>query len=55
LNFDGHLGFDKKELSTKLAEYGFEMEYYSVPHTIEKQQDGSIKKYPLFLMIAKKV
>ena len=55
LNFDGHKGFSKKELSTKLADYGFKMEYYSIPHTIEKQQANSIKKYPLFLMIAKKV
>ena len=55
LNFDGHKGFSKKELSAKLADYGFKMEYYSIPHTIEKQQANSIKKYPLFLMIAKKV
>ncbi|MDX5584019.1 MAG: class I SAM-dependent methyltransferase [Aureibaculum sp.] len=55
LNFDGHEGFSKKELSAKLAGYGFKMEYYSIPHTIEKQQANSIKKYPLFLMIARKV
>jgi len=55
LNFDGHNGFNRKELSTKLAGYGFIMEYYSIPHTIEKQQEAGIKKYPLFLMIAKKV
>ena len=55
INFDGHKGFSKKELSAKLADYGFKMEYYSIPHTIEKQQSNSIKKYPLFLMIAKKV
>jgi len=55
LNFDGHNGFNKKELSTILAGYGFIMEYYSIPHTIEKQQDHGIKKYPLFLMIAKKI
>jgi len=55
LNFDGHKGFSKKVLSAKLADYGFKMEYYSIPHTIEKQQANSIKKYPLFLMIAKKV
>ena len=55
LNFDGHRGFSKKELSTKLANYGFKMEYYSIPHTIEKQRANSLKKYPLFLMIAKKV
>ena len=54
LNFDGHRGFSKKELSTKLANYGFKMEYYSIPHTIEKQRANSLKKYPLFLMIAKK-
>jgi len=55
LNFDGHNGFNRKELSTKLAGYGFIMEYYSIPHTIEKQQEAGIKKYPLFLMIARKV
>jgi len=55
LNFDGHLGFSKEKLSEKLADYGFEMEYYSVPHTIEKQLEVGVKKYPLFLMIARKV
>jgi len=55
LNFDGHKGFSKKELGSKLADYGFIMEYYSIPHTIEKQQEPGIKNFPLFLMIAKKV
>ena len=55
INFDGYNGFSKKELSAKLTDYGFKMEYYSIPHTIEKQQANSIKKYPLFLMVAKKV
>ena len=55
LNFDGHNGFNKQALSSKLVEHGFTVAYYSTPHTIEKQQANSIKKYPLFLMMAKKV
>jgi ubiquinone/menaquinone biosynthesis C-methylase UbiE len=56
LNFEGHCGFNKEALTEKLDEYGFKVIYYSVPYTIEKQSNSEnlLKKYPLFLMIAKK-
>lgn len=54
-HFNGHNGFEKEKLTLKLAKTGFKVEYYSMPHTIEKQHDTGIKEYPLFLMIAKKI
>jgi ubiquinone/menaquinone biosynthesis C-methylase UbiE len=54
-DFDGHNGFNKNELRTKLADHGFSMKYYSKPHVIEKLQGNATKKYPLFLLIAKKI
>jgi len=54
-NFDGHNGFNKIKLSKKLADYGFKIEYYSTPHVIEKPSKSDPKKYPLFLMIARKI
>ena len=51
LHFDGHHGFNKKKLSNQLKENGFSVEYYNTPHTITKENG---KKYPLFLLIAKR-
>lgn len=55
MNFDGHHGFDKEKLSAELAAHGFETVSYSIPYSIEKQHGTTVKKYPLFLLIAKKV
>jgi len=33
---------------------GFQTEYYKVVFTIEKEVNGTIKKYPLFLLIGRK-
>ncbi|MBI9068437.1 MAG: class I SAM-dependent methyltransferase [Salinivirgaceae bacterium] len=54
-DFDGHKGFDKKELSKLLASMGFEMVHYSICYEIERAFDDGVIKYPLFLMIAKKI
>lgn len=54
-HFNGHNGFDKKQLSQLLVANGFKVERYKVSFTIEKELNGSIKKYPLFLMICKKI
>ena len=54
-NFDGHNGFDRNELSTTLSNKGFNVEYYKICFEIEKELDDKIVKYPLFLMICKKV
>lgn len=54
-DFDGHNGFDKNELSNLLKANGFIVEYYNIYFEIEKEINNKIKKYPLFLMICKKV
>lgn len=54
-DFDGHKGFSKQELSSILVDNGFEPEFYKIVFEIEKEVNDTIKKYPLFLLIAKKV
>jgi ubiquinone/menaquinone biosynthesis C-methylase UbiE len=49
-NFTGHEGFNKMDLVNKLNNNGFETVYYTICYEIEKNN----KKYPLFLLIAKK-
>ena len=53
--FNGHNGFDRSELSAVLSNHGFEIEYNKIPLEIEKEFDKKMKKYPLFLMICKKI
>ena len=50
-NFTGHNGFNKIELTKTIHNNGFEVVYYTICYEIEKND----KKYPLFLLIAKKV
>ena len=52
-DFDGHNGFDKKELSKLLTKNGFKVEHYTICFEIKKELEN--KRYPLFLMICKKV
>lgn len=52
LNFDGHHGFNKSQLSDRLRAHGFAVAHYSTPHVITKENG---KRYPLFLLIAKKL
>ncbi|MBI9041479.1 class I SAM-dependent methyltransferase [Lutibacter sp.] len=52
-NFDGHFGFNKNSLENILNQQGFEIVHYSIPYVIKKEDTG--KKYPIFLMIAKKI
>jgi ubiquinone/menaquinone biosynthesis C-methylase UbiE len=54
-NFDGHNGFDRNELSAVLKNNNFNVERYKVPFEIVKTIDDKEKKYPLFLLICKKV
>lgn len=54
-DFDGHNGFDRDELSAALSNNGFNVEYYKICFEIEKKLDNQIRKYPLFLMICKKI
>jgi len=51
-NFNGHFGFNRETLENLLKKCGFEILYYSIPYTIEKKT--TLKKYPIFLLIAQK-
>ncbi len=54
-DFNGHNGFNRAELSAILFGHGFKIEYNKIPLEIEKEFGKKIKKYPLFLMICKKI
>ncbi len=54
-NFDGHHGFKKNELTLLLTKKGYKIEFYKIFHEIEKNSETGIKKYPVFVMIGKKV
>ena len=53
--FDGHKGFDTEELKKLISSNGFRIESESVFYEIEREVNLQIKKYPLFLIIAKKL
>lgn len=53
--FDGHKGFDKEEFCLMLENNGFQITYYKIVFEIEKEVEEGIKKYPLFLVIGKKI
>ncbi len=55
LGFDGHNGFDREKLSTVLSNHGFKVAYNEIPLEIEKEFDKKVRKYPVFLMICKKI
>jgi 2-polyprenyl-3-methyl-5-hydroxy-6-metoxy-1,4-benzoquinol methylase len=51
--FHGHLGFDRNDLEEKVEVAGFHPFHYNVIYEIEKgEEEGEIKSYPLFLMMA---
>lgn len=53
--FDGHHGFDREKLSAVLSNHGFKVAYNEIPLEIEKEFDNKVRKYPVFLMICKKI
>ncbi|MDO9037280.1 MAG: methyltransferase domain-containing protein, partial [Lutibacter sp.] len=53
--FDGHNGFDREKLSAVLSNHGFKVAFNEIPFEIEKEFDKKVRKYPLFLMICKKI
>lgn len=53
--FDGHNGFDREKLSAVLFNHGFKVSYNEIPLEIEKEFDKKVSKYPVFLMICKKI
>jgi ubiquinone/menaquinone biosynthesis C-methylase UbiE len=52
--FDGHLGFDRAQLGAKARKAGFAIVEFSTAHEIEKMIDGQPRRYPVFLMVARK-
>jgi hypothetical protein len=53
--FIGHKGFDPEWLAGKMKYAGFNDVTYTTPFVQRRAEpDGSIKEYPVFLMIAKK-
>jgi SAM-dependent methyltransferase len=53
--FDGHKGFAPDELKKQLILNGFKVESDSIFYEIEREHNQQIKKYPLFLIIGKKL
>jgi ubiquinone/menaquinone biosynthesis C-methylase UbiE len=53
--FDGHRGFDQDELKRQLITNGFKIEFETIFTLIEREHNGIMKKYPLFILIGKKV
>ncbi len=52
--FDRHLGFDRGLLGVKAREAGFATVEFSTAYEIEKKIDGRPRRYPVFLMLARK-
>ncbi|VAW26766.1 hypothetical protein MNBD_BACTEROID06-1485 [hydrothermal vent metagenome] len=53
--FHGHKGFVQTELEQKLKDSGLTPTHYGICHIIEKElEDGTIKEYPLFMMVGRK-
>lgn len=52
--FDGHKGFSINDLKTKLDIAGFSVVHDTIFTTLEKEYNLETRKYPLFLVIAKK-
>ena len=52
--FHGHNGFEKVELESMLTNSGLLPSKYEVCYELEKEQDGEIRKYPLFMLVAQK-
>ncbi|MCX7709930.1 MAG: class I SAM-dependent methyltransferase [Clostridia bacterium] len=54
--FIGHNGFDQEELTEKLEKYGFDQIKWKICfENIRKSEDGTERKYPLFMMIGKRI
>jgi ubiquinone/menaquinone biosynthesis C-methylase UbiE len=54
-DFDGHKGFEKNEIENYFKNNGFKISYYKICFTIEKIVNNETKKYPVFLIIGKKI
>lgn len=54
-HFDGHRGFDRKDLEQEFRQNGFEPVYYHTFYTLKRKVDNRLKEYPLFVLIGKKI
>ena len=52
--FDGHLGFDRVRLGAQAREAGFTTVEFATAHEIEELVDSRPRRYPVFLMVARK-
>lgn len=53
-DFDGHKGFDREALKKQLLTKGFAAEADKIFMAMEKENNGVLKKYPLFFLAGKK-
>jgi len=53
--FDGHKGFDPVNMKNLISKNGFKIEVNKTFFVIEKEYHNALKKYPMFIIIAKKV
>jgi ubiquinone/menaquinone biosynthesis C-methylase UbiE len=53
--FDGHKGFDPAVIKEQLNTTGFRIEQETIFSVIEKEYESVIKKYPMFMIIGKKI
>lgn len=53
-NQDVHFGFDRKELELMLYKAGLKLVTYNIFHEIIRDNEGTPKEYPLFVMVAQK-
>lgn len=54
-NFTEHNGFDRDELSKILSKNGFDVVNYKICFEVEKKVNDEVRKYPVFLIICKKI
>jgi len=50
--FDGHLGFDRDALAAKARRAGFATVRFVTAYEMEKQVEGAVRRFPIFLMVA---
>ncbi len=53
--FDGHHGFDRDELKKMLIDAGFKETKFETCFMIDKEVEGEVREYPVFLAHSKKV
>ncbi len=52
--FDGHLGFDRAELSDKARAAGFTSVRFVTACEMKKEAAGTMRMFPIFLMVAQR-